>query len=204
MVVPSEKNGTSSDSGRGNPTAGVSDQIYAPYLEHRKYLIESELDVAKSYDRWLLTLSGGALGLSMTFAGDIASDSGVTSPSLLLVGWLGFCAAIALGLTSIYVSQRAHEESRVVLDATMQDFVESGRKAGFWAEVGRRQSKCWRSKFVGRLNQVSGAAFVLGIVFLSVFACNNVTHLEKSNHGPKLKRVPQEIPSSPAPDTIRR
>ncbi len=171
-----------------HPAAGVSDQLYTTYLEQRRYLIDSEREAAKSYDRWLLTLSGGALGLSMTFAKDIASPNGVDGLAWLLVAWLGLVLAIALGLVCIYVSQKAHGDFRKYLDDTLQEFAARNENAGFWTKVREKQARCWRARCVGWLNLASGAAFVVGILSLSVFACVNVP--KRSNEG--MAKKPNE------------
>lgn len=213
MTSAQEQKGTSTESGQAEPTTGVPQPLYSSYLEHRRYLIESEQDAAKSYDRWLLTLSGGALGLSMVFARDIAVPAGTAHAWLLLAAWLSLSLAIALGLVSIYLSQTAHEEFRRVLDETLEAHAANREYAGFWSKVREKQARSWRARWVGWLNLASGAAFVTGIVFLSVFACLNVligsdrVMAEKPNES--TERVvpveqPAPSPKEPAPSTGER
>jgi hypothetical protein len=174
MSSPGDTKSTSTDSGQAAPTIGVSDQLYSSYLEHRRYLIESEQEAAKSYDRWLLTLSGGALGLSMAFARDIAPLDGAEGRPCLLAAWLALAFAVAVGLVCIQLSQRAHADFRDVLDATLETARAKNEDAGFWDDLRTAQVRCRRAWWVGWLNWVSISAFVAGIVLLSVFAFLNV------------------------------
>jgi len=155
--------------------AGVSDQLYAEYRDHRRHLIDAESEAAKSYDRWLLTLSGGALGLSIAFTSDIiVAELALRWPLLLWFAWVALVVAIALGLVCIYLSQTGHKEFRRHLDQTLEKFAAKRQDGGFWAEVRRKQDRSLRARWVRCLNIVNGAAFVTGIVLLSVFACVNV------------------------------
>ncbi len=203
MASSDDNKSRSSNTGQADPAAGISDQLYTSYNEQRRYLIDSEAEAAKSYDKWLLTLSGGALALSMTFAKDIAFPNGADGLGWLLVAWLALVGALALGLVSIYLSQRAHENFRECLDDTLEEFVANSENAGFWHEVRKKQERCWYARWVGYLNLFSGAAFVVGIVLLSVFACVNVPEwsdkkMTKKPNESTEKVVPAE-PPAPSP-----
>ena len=170
----SDSEDTSSDCVQQDSKVGVSHELYTAYLDHRRYLIDSEREAARSYDRWLLTLAGGSLGLSMAFAKDIAPKTGAEGWGWLLLAWLALVCAIALGLVCIYMSQKAHEDSLQHLDDTLQEFAAKGNDAGFWARF-REEDKDGRSAlWVGRLNLISAAAFVVGVLLLCVFAYLNV------------------------------
>lgn len=204
MSSPGDTKSTSTNNGQAALRSGVSDQLYSSYLEHRRYLIESEQEAAKSYDRWLLTLSGGALGLSMAFARDIALHGVAEGRGYLLAAWLALATSVAVGLVCIYWSQRAHADFREALDATLEKARAKNEDAGFWDDVRTAQVRCPRARWVGWLNRVSIAAFVAGIVLLSVFAFLNVPDKEQRTMAekpiePTERVVPVEQPV-PCPD----
>lgn len=200
MCSSQEDESTSSSALQTQPAKGVSDQLYEAYLKQRRYLIDAEREAAKSYDRWLLTLSGGALALSMTFIKDVVSPNGVDGPGWLLAAWLTLGGAVALGLVCIYVSQKAHEEFRGYLDDTLEEFQAKSDHAGFWAAVRTKEEKSRYAWWVGKLNFLSGAAFVVGITLLSYFACMNVPQ-RSSKPMPENENESTERAAPVEPDT---
>ena len=60
------------DAEQKKPTR-LSDKEYEGYLAERRALLDGEHDYAKSLDRWLITLAGGALGLSTIVRSDEAT-----------------------------------------------------------------------------------------------------------------------------------
>lgn len=151
----------------------IPDSVFKPYLEHRSILISAEQDASKGYSRWLLTLSGGALAMSIAFAKDIAMPAGAQVPICLLGAWSFLVFAVLTALISLYQEPLAHEEFRDILDAEMIDCPRVGA-AGFWARVREKQKQCGRPKWISWLNRFSLAGFILGVVFLAVFAMYNV------------------------------
>lgn len=77
---------------------------YLVYREHRKYLIDSAYEQIKSFDKAVLTLSSGALGLSMIFLKDIVDIKLMQFKYLLYVSWLLYIGAIAANLISYKLS----------------------------------------------------------------------------------------------------
>ena len=151
----------------------LSDGFYQAYKEHRASLFDSENDAGRRYDKWVLTLSGGALALSMAFAREIAIPAGAHSTGWLLAAWIALGLAIAFDLVSIYESQKAAEDSRGVLDKTLEAAYSAG-EAGFWARVSEAEEPLRRPRWIDRLNLVSLIAFLGGISSLAMFAYLNV------------------------------
>lgn len=151
----------------------IPDKLYDTYLQQRKSLIDLEQSAAQSYDKWLLTLSGGALGLSMAFVKDIALPAGGQGAGYLLVAWIALALAIVAGLSAIYLSQSASEESRKILDDQFQSGAADGGQ-GVWSRVREKQGKCKKAAWVGHCNIASMLLFMVGILLLSVFATLNI------------------------------
>ncbi|HUT90486.1 MAG TPA: hypothetical protein VMY37_13375 [Thermoguttaceae bacterium] len=205
MDSPSHNEPGSKTTAQPHAMLPFSDPHFAGYLKERDRLIDSGREAARSFDRWLLTLSGGALGLSMAFARDIAFPGGATGSPYLLLAWLALACALVLGLGCILASQRSHEDFRKKLDETLEEFATKGTEAGFWAEVRRKQDLLWSPHLVGWLNRFSVLAFMAGIVLLSVFACLNLPDKESPN-GRKVDstaRIGQVVPQSPRASDAR-
>ena len=132
---------------------------YSTYLDERRTLVSSELDVAGRFDKSILTLSGGALLLSMTFVKDIASKPHNTWT--LFISWLLLAIAISSMLVSLLTSQSALRCQRDLLDETLE-----------------RQPQGSSNNRLGaathRLNIASIVVFIAALSFLSVFIYVNM------------------------------
>ena len=153
----------------------VSDKLYSAVLEHRKGHFSGEREAGNSYDRWLLTLSGGALALSPSLARDIASPTGAALGGYLLTAWILLVASVWLGLLSIYNSQRADEDFRHALDDTFERTFRLNEQ-GSWRRVRDAENKSELHSKINRCNAWSLRCFIGGAFFLCVFACANVSH----------------------------
>lgn len=106
----------------------------------------------KRFDRTVLSLAGGALGLSVTFVGGVAADPAIQL-GLLGVGWLFLVLAVFLVVASYIPSKSA-------IECRMEGDDENGDKMS---------ARAWGLSLAG------GGAFGIGIVFLGWFALVNVT-----------------------------
>ncbi len=146
----------------------LSDKDYDGYLQERKTLLAAEQDYAKSFDRWVITLAGGALGLSIAFLKDIAGPK-ATDVAWLVAAWILFGLCICALLVSMLVSQSGHEAFRAVLDEEATKDV-----PGFWLRVRKGQKHRWESTAIAVLNVVAIVTFVIGVISLAVFAALNL------------------------------
>jgi len=128
------------------------------YLDERRALISAELEVSSRFDKGILTLSGGALLLSMTFVKDIASKPHHTW--WLLYSWLLLGGAICMMLASLLTSQSGLRRARVILEKKLDD----------------SNAKCrngWGC-MTNLLNIASILAFVAALVFMVLFVAANM------------------------------
>lgn len=130
------------------------------YLDERRLLVEGEVQVAARFDTSILTLSGGALLLSMTFVKDIASGSPQDTWALV-VAWISLGIAIAAMLISLLTSQKAYQQQRDILDKKFGNS-NSGDERNGWA-CGTK----W-------LNRISIIVFLFAVLFLGYFAIKNL------------------------------
>jgi preprotein translocase subunit SecG len=132
---------------------------YETYLKYRFSLDTAELEVSGRYDKWVLTLSGGALGLSITFLDKIAKNPIPETKFYLACAWAFFVISLVLGLISLLTSQSSIREGRDNLDKMLEK--KPLGKVGLY------------SKVTNALNWLSGSAFVIGTVLLCVFSFKN-------------------------------
>lgn len=151
------------------PSKRLSDLDYRAYLDERQSLLAAELDNARSFDRWVVTLSGGALGLSIAFVKDLVAPGPATAVWMLGVSWLLFGASIGSALTSIHVSQNAHERFREILDRVA---AEGGH--AFFNRVRKEHEAEKLPKWIDHLNRASIVSFIGGMVLLAIFVIANL------------------------------
>jgi len=71
--------------------------------EHREKLIEIEKDLSFEFDRRLILLSGGALGLSITFIKNIVGSSEPNGVHIIVWGWILLAGCLLLALINNYI-----------------------------------------------------------------------------------------------------
>jgi hypothetical protein len=120
--------------------------------EHRKWLVSAYEGATQWFDKAIMTLSGGALGVSIAFIHDVAPKP--EHKWLLGVAWILFALSLLLILISFLTSQRA------ILDMIRQ--------------IDEDVEKVVRGKATDRLNRAAAGSFVLGAIFLVIFALYNL------------------------------
>jgi hypothetical protein len=110
-------------------------------------------------DRTILTLSGGALALSITFVNQIAPQP--ISVWILLVAWSLFALSLLLTLLSFWFSQHAIERALHLHTANYQGTQQENSSNRY-------------SAVTQNLNICSVLSFILAVVFLISFAFLNV------------------------------
>lgn len=134
------------------------------YVEERKLLIDVERTQSQNYDKYLLLLSGGALGLSLTFISQVARQAKPFTYPILFVGsWVAFGVTICGMLCSMLLSQKAYQKQRDIVDAAYTQ--------GRWPA----HERITLSKWVWWLNLFSGIAFLVGAVLLGLFVSRNLS-----------------------------
>ena len=75
--------------------------------EYRSYLIKVEQKVQEEFDRTVLSLSGGALGVSFAFVRDVVGPGPVVSTRVLFWSWVCWSVSMVLVLISFFTSHLA-------------------------------------------------------------------------------------------------
>lgn len=138
--------------------------LYKDYLEYRQYLLDRHVESARSFDRAVNALAGGALLLSVTFVDQIIGDDGPTFACALLIAWGSLALSLLANLTSIWAAERDYFESVKSLDAAYA----ADRFPDHLETLSRFE------KWVPGLNRAALISFIIGVVFLVIFALVNL------------------------------
>jgi fatty acid desaturase len=134
------------------------------YERNRDQLLAQDLSNAQSHDKAVLTLAAGALGLSIS----MLKWFGVAVwPDLLVWSWACFVLAIIAVIASFLVGQSVIGKRIDALDIAHHGSAEPTRShTEHCAECLRLANNL--------MNWVSGGAFIVGVIFLTVFAYLNM------------------------------
>ncbi|HVG07062.1 MAG TPA: hypothetical protein VNM67_05110 [Thermoanaerobaculia bacterium] len=127
-------------------------------LEYRQHLILAEQKAQDDYDKGVLTLAGGGLGISLAFVEKVVGSGTLVYPNLLVGAWLCWTGSIASVLISYFLSRHALRCAIAQVDGHVQV-----RRLGGSMAVATEVA-----------NSISGLLFVIGAVLISIFAVNNL------------------------------
>ncbi len=128
--------------------------------EYRQQLITLEQKSVESFDKTVITLSGGALGLSLSFLKDIVAPTGAVQPILLMVACGSWAVSLTFVLFSFWLSAKAMRKTISQLDDGTLD---KQRPGGIW------------DRATGSLTFLGGVTFVFGVALMSYFIYLNIT-----------------------------
>jgi hypothetical protein len=139
------------------------------YHRYREELIASNRISSEQFDKAILTLSAGGLGLSVGFVKDIAPVEQVLFLSILICSWALFCASILITLTSFVLSQISVERQlEYAKEYYLNDKPEFQNKVNPYTRATRLT------------NIISGIFFVSAAVLTVWFASANITHIKET------------------------
>lgn len=88
--------------------------------DYRQHLVQTYEDLSLGYAKTLVTLAGGALGLSLTFAKNIVGNSANDCRWLLIMSWAFWAIALSAILVSFFcggeaarVAIKQHDEGKL-------------------------------------------------------------------------------------------
>ena len=85
--------------------------------EYRRQLIALEQKAQESYDKTVLSLSGGALGVSFAFVTGFVDRGAMQAPGLLVAAWLSWAFSVTATLFSHFTSGLALRRAITALAA---------------------------------------------------------------------------------------
>lgn len=151
---------------------------------YRQSLIDAEKQGQESFDKTVLSLSGGALAISFVFIKDVIGPHPIVLPQLLLSAWVCWALSTLSILVSFYTSNRALRKAIEQCDnGTIRrapiDTPDCEPPGGYFAKVTKH------------LNLAGIILLVLGIAVMSAFVYVNLLQRE-------LKDEPnQAVPTQP-------
>jgi len=126
---------------------------------YREHLIKAEQESLRDYDKTLLSLSGGALGISFAFIRDIVGDGPIEHPRLLLAAWIAWGLAATATLFSFYLSHHALRTAIRQVDAET---------------IHKRTPGGCASCVISVLNVTTGVLFLVGVILIVLFVSYNL------------------------------
>jgi hypothetical protein len=171
---------------------------YDWYLERVKEARDWVQKVAQSQDKLILTISSGALALSITFTGIITSQgSNLRCVILLGLSWIFLIITIILNLASMWMAIKGVNLYKKNLD-------EWFKTESLNFDKGENNFDKWTTK----TNNTSIITLVLGIILITSFVWFNIQSLiENTMHkninyqnDRKEKTIPQFDPPLPPPN----
>lgn len=146
--------------------ADYDEMHHQNYLDHVKTLTEIESQQIKSFDKSVLSVASGALGLSLLFSERLAPSVPVLS-WLLYAAWGLLCLSILSTMLSFLLAAEASSKQREIFGKFYSE--------GFSGREAPNPFTPW----IGRLNWLSLILTCLGVVCLTLFAISNFAERSK-------------------------
>jgi len=127
--------------------------------EYRRLLLATEQKSQEAYDRTVVSLSGGALGISFAFVKQFLGERTPIGTTSLIIAWACWVLSLAAVLFSHYLSTLAHQSA-------LDDLASNVGKIGTAA-----------TRFdmaVSILNAAGGILFLAGTIAIGVFVVHNL------------------------------
>lgn len=127
--------------------------------QYREGLIETQRKLAENFDNLLVALSGGALGLSITFLKDVIGSNEICYPYFLLIAWALFILSLASILFEILFGILAHKKAIKQVD---DNTIYKQKPGGVSSDLSTI------------FHWLSAVSLVLGLIFISIFSFYNI------------------------------
>ena len=126
--------------------------------EYRKHIAEAGQKAQEEFDKTIIALSGGGLGISFSFVGNFIKDKPAHSIPFLYYSWIGWSFSLLFVLCSYFCSIHA---LRRTLEQSYTGSVYNQRPGGWWAVA------------TEVLNIVGALLFVVGLFLTVIFINDN-------------------------------
>lgn len=128
-------------------------------LRYRELLETLKQNSQESYDKTVLSLSAGALGVSFAFVKDIIGSWPAQTPGWLFTAWVFWGISVTSVLASFFCSQKAFQKAIKQVDA---------------GEMYNKHLGGHLNTITILLNCTAGFCFFLGIITMIVFVAHNM------------------------------
>jgi len=148
---------------------------------YRQSLIEAEKKGQDSFDKTVLSLAGGALGISFLFIKDVIGENPINHPALLLFAWLSWAASTLAVLSSFFTSNLALRRAVQQCD---KGTIHCEPPGGIYSKM-------------TRVCNLSGIVLLIaGILFMAAFVYKNL--LDRGISDGNQTHSSNAVPNSPA------
>jgi hypothetical protein len=174
---------------------------HVAHVARRNNLDDLAFKTSERYDQWVLTLSGGALAISLTFIEKIAPEPAHYTLIFLGLSWLAYIIAVLAGFGAIDTSRKAIYRQLKIGDETYSQFRKTTTKEKPEGDP-LPEAENRPAKIVGCLNVVSLTSLVIGTMLLCVFAVANLARAKvpkELDHPPQINvnvNLPQVLTNS--------
>jgi hypothetical protein len=152
--------------------------------EYRKHLQTAEQRSQEDFDKTVLSLSGGGLGVSFIFLKDVIGLNPIVEPQLLFATWVVWGSSTFCVLASYYFSHLALRKAIKQIDVKT---IRMERTGG------------WFRTATAILNAAGAILFLVGVCTITLFANANLKTKGETNVA--AKGPSSSAPSSPASAT---
>jgi hypothetical protein len=167
-------------------TANSQKRAQPDLIDYRKWLVAAEQRSQEDFDKTVLSLSGGALGISFVFLKDVIGSSPILQPSFLFAAWIAWAFSTFSVLTSYYLSHMALRRAIVQVDSGT---IYNQHPGGIYA-------RC-----TSVLNALGAILFLVGVCSITAFANFNLSAKGARNdrqETPVSATTPPVTPAKPS------
>lgn len=126
--------------------------------EYRKWLVAAEQKSQEDFDKTVLSLSGGGLGISFVFLKDVIGPNPIVNSTFLLAAWIAWALSTFSVLSSYYLSHLALRRAISQVDLGTIYKQPPGGAFARWTAI---------------LNALGAVLFLAGVCSITVFAGSN-------------------------------
>jgi hypothetical protein len=128
--------------------------------KYRETLLSADQKAQEEFDKAVLSLSGGALGVSLVFLKDVVGSKPIELPQLLMCAWA------AWGFSTLSVLFSYHMSHLTIRTMIRQVDAGEAYKPGFGGT---------HAKITAWLNVIGAVLFFVGVMLITAFACVNLS-----------------------------
>jgi len=164
----------------------IGDPVSAPHSpspleKYREWLVKAEHQASQDFDKAILTLAGGALGLSLVFVDPTKLVGPLRASWLLGLSWLSLAVSLLASLSSLLTSRRA---LRISIEQLDSERLAREAPGGKWAT------------YTERLNVAAACLLFAGVIFLVTFGWLNMGRVSHGNQAPVTKASGTTAPAA--------
>jgi hypothetical protein len=172
-----------------------NDKLYEEYSVQRQKLDDASLEAAGRYDKTVLTITTGALALSVTFIDKIAANPQSWTLYILVAGWFLLLASVVFQLHALSASHNAVRRQIVILDEQYSDVFIAEDPAELIQE--RWENPAPINPYIRQThiyNVISKNSLIIGIICILLFSSINIFFKKATAAAP--------TPSNPTPQKL--